>query len=217
MHLAALSSAVGVAFVQCSMLPCMYCCIHPPPRNPCRPCLLLADSCLKGRTLGSGSGSSRSDLAADLRSVSAHITADLARHQQQTTSLNSQLSCCQGIVQQLQQQLTHAEVQGQELRDCLAAAEASKVTAVQAAVAQTEARYGRKLVRVEAKVLGMVRGQGLAGAEICSAWVSLCFLCGGTALNLGAAVGCSNSILLSCLQVCCCLACAGMIIDTQEA
>jgi hypothetical protein len=43
-----------------------------------------------------------------------------------------------------------------ELRDCLGAAEASKQVAVQAAAAQTEARYGRRLVKVEAKVLGMV-------------------------------------------------------------
>lgn len=37
--------------------------------------------------------------------------------------------------------------------------------AVQAAVAQTEARYGRKMLKVEAKVISMVRQHAGPGAE----------------------------------------------------
>lgn len=43
-----------------------------------------------------------------------------------------------------------------ELRDRLAAAEAAQQVAVAAAVAQTEARYSKKLVKVEAKLMGVV-------------------------------------------------------------
>jgi hypothetical protein len=69
------------------------------------------------------------------------------------------LASYQATQQQLQQQLAANEAQMRELRDCLGTAEASKQVAVQAAVAQTEARYGRRLVKVEAKVLGMVSVQ----------------------------------------------------------
>lgn len=117
-----------------------------------------AGNSLKGGILGSSS-SSRSDLATDFRALSTHVASALSRHQQQTASLNSQLTSCQATQQQLQQQLMANEAQMRELRDCLSAAEASKQTAVQAAVAQTEARYGRRLVKVEAKVLGMVSNQ----------------------------------------------------------
>ena len=134
--------------------------------------LLLADSCVKGSTLGA---CSRSDLAADLRGLSTHVAAALARHQQHAASLSSQLCSCQAAQQALQQQLATAEAQAQELRDCLGAAEASRQTAVQAAVAQTEARYSKKLIKVEARVLGMVRDAGnssrgcMQGAQQCSA------------------------------------------------
>lgn len=84
------------------------------------------------------------------------MASTLAQHQQQAATLATQLSSCQATQQQLQQQLVMNESQMRELRDCLSAAEASKQAAVQAAVAQTEARYGRRLVKVEAKVLGMV-------------------------------------------------------------
>lgn len=139
----------------------MRCCCHTvtnliPPTLPPACLLLLADSCVKGITLGS---CSRSDLAADLRGLSTHIASALARHQQQTACLSSQLCSCQAAQQARQQQLATAEAQVQELRDCLGAAEASRQTAVQAAVAQTEAKYSKKLIKVEARVLGMVRAR----------------------------------------------------------
>lgn len=84
------------------------------------------------------------------------MASTLIQHQQQAATLATQLSSCHATQQQLQQQLVVNESQMRELRHCLSAAEASKQAAVQAAVAQTEARYGRRLVKVEAKVLGMV-------------------------------------------------------------
>jgi uncharacterized protein (DUF3084 family) len=118
----------------------------------------------------SNSSSSPSGLTADLRALANQLTTSLSRHQQHAGCLSSQLSACQAAQQQLQQQAAGSEAQGaqlqqqlagseaqvRELRECLAASEASKQTAVQAAVAQTEARYGRKMIKVEAKVLGMV-------------------------------------------------------------
>lgn len=119
---------------------------------------------------GTSSSSSPSGLTADLRALSNQVTASLSRHQQHAGSLNAQLSSAHAAQQQLQQQvaaheaqaaqlqqqLAGCEAQVRELRECLAASEANKQMAVQAAVAQTEARYGRKMIKVEAKVLGMV-------------------------------------------------------------
>lgn len=117
---------------------------------------VCAGSCLKSGVLSSSGSSSRSDLASDFRAVSTHVASALSRHQQQAAALNSQLASYQATQQQLQQQLTANEAQMRELRDCLGAAEASKQVAVQGAVAQTEACYGKRLLKVEAKVLGMV-------------------------------------------------------------
>jgi hypothetical protein len=103
-----------------------------------------------------------SELAADLRALSTQVASALSERRQQAAALRGQLARCQGAQAQLQQQLVASECEARELRESLSGADAAKQAAVRAAVtaalAQVEARYGRKLVKAEAKALLVVSG-----------------------------------------------------------